>query len=219
MTFAICNLEKILSTWWKTIGRSVGRWPITTGQKRDRQDQRRADRSAWRHRVEARRVKAGRSVSRLFDTIMLQSCETPALRRDTHRSLFVISPFAYTFVTRERRPRIREGKEKKRWLFREKRRNLIFLMRDTLLRIYLSSFYFTSRVRPDIRNLCHEMKKSKMIHILFSQRAFRSSRSSDVNPMENMWSNIRTPRKVCVHAETTVPTNSMIWTLLLKNCS
>jgi len=113
MTFAICNLEKILSTWWKTIGWSVGRWSVTTGQKRDRQDQRRADRSAWRHQAEARRVKAGRSVSRLFDTIMLQSCETPALRRETHHSLFVTSPFAYTSVTRERRPRIRAKRKKK----------------------------------------------------------------------------------------------------------
>jgi len=159
MTFAICNLEKTFSTWWKTIGRSVGRWPVTTGQKRGRQDQRRADRSAWRHR--ARRVKAGRSVSRLFDTIMLQSCETPALRRDTHRSLFVTS-----HIRPLRKSVVRKKKKKDDYFERNAE---IWYSWCEILSYAFTCPASTSRVRPDIRNLCHEMKKSKMIYTLFAE--------------------------------------------------
>lgn len=78
--------------------RSIGRSRLAE-QKRDGRDRWRADRSAWRHRAEARRVKAGRSVSRLSDAIMPLATtvrNVSVAPRHTSFAFCTTSPFAHT---------------------------------------------------------------------------------------------------------------------------
>lgn len=141
--------------------RSIGRSRLIE-QRRDRW---RADRSAWRHRAEARRVKAGWSVSRLSDAIMpLATIVRNANVAPRHTSFRLLWPRLshVRSVTRERRPHVRK-EWKGRWLFREKRRNVGTLNAVRLLPEPSSFHGEPSMAWRQYEALCNEVKRSKMV--------------------------------------------------------
>lgn len=171
LQFAVRNPGRI-HTWWWTISRSVSRsaagrdWQTLpskseTGEIGGEQIGQLGAigprRGAWR--------PVGRFLS--FPTLScrsLQSCETPALRRDTHhdRHRFVTSPFALTVHHARASSACPKGKREKKKDDHFERNAETRILR-TLLCIYLNRpVSITSRVPPG-NDLCDEVKRLKMV--------------------------------------------------------
>lgn len=150
----------------RSIGRSVGGRSRLAEQKRDGRDRWRADRSAWRHRAEARRVKAGRSVSRLSDAIMPLATtvrNVSVAPRHTSLAFCTTSPFAHT--ARHASPAfVYERNEKKDDYF-ERNAEMWILCGYTVRHLpEPSSFYYEpSMAWQRSEALCNEVKRSKMV--------------------------------------------------------
>lgn len=193
VTFAVRNPGRI-HTWWRMIGRSVGGRSRLAEQKRDRRDRWRADRSAWRHRAEARRVKAGRSVSQLSDAIMpLATIVRNASVAPRHTSLAIVCNFAFRTYGPSRESVVRVSEKNDDRLERNAETRILW----TLLCIYLNCPVSINQVRPG-NDPTSVWRSEKVENGMLCSRW--SSRLPHANPMENVWSiEEKALRKVCVY--------------------